>query len=501
MYKILFADDEQNVLQYLPIAIDWSSLGIDEIKTASDGRSALRIAKEFRPDIAIIDIEMPGMDGLEFCQKVTQILPEIKMVILSAFGRFDYAKRAISAGVTEYILKPVDEEELERVVRKIIADIEQTKKRSRTIEDMTLKALEKEIKEFFERLVRNEDYSVELEKSFPVIKDYENISIVVQARNDTAFPAGSLRSPELDDVIVISFEEGFWGFFWKRDITTAIDSQIKKFEEQEGKGHFRFFYTQKQREETALQALKRCFSAFLSSFYSQEYHIQAPDILQSFEKHEWKLEGLKDILNEFAEEGEVSGLEDLISGELKKAFQDRMNPLTICQVVFDVFITLKIYLTKCWQDEALQVFRNIDIWSFLRCGSQRDLYRLIGEYLDELQVFVKTQKETHGNTYIVKNAKIYTKEHFMDPDLSLQEVADAVGISRTYFSKVFKELTGEKYWDYLTQYRVNQARILLTETNMTQAEISEKIGYSSVYHFSRKFKEIVGVSPNKYRKT
>ena len=129
MYKILFADDEENVLRYLPIAIDWETLGIGEMRTASDGKDALTQAKEFQPDIALVDVEMPGMDGLEFCRRVLKILPKLKLVIVSAFDRFDYAKRAIEIGVVDYILKPVDEEELEKLISKIVNNLNKSKKR------------------------------------------------------------------------------------------------------------------------------------------------------------------------------------------------------------------------------------------------------------------------------------------------------------------------------------------------------------------------------------
>lgn len=142
----------------------------------------------------------------------------------------------------------------------------------------------------------------------------------------------------------------------------------------------------------------------------------------------------------------------------------------------------------------------MDLWNFLRCGSRDMLRDMLEEKLQELEVFVTKQREEHGNQYLVKMAKSYTKEHYQEAGLSLKEVADAVGISRTYFSSAFKELTGEKYWDYLSRYRIEKAKILLKETGLSQAEISEKVGYNSEYHFSRKFKEVAGISPNKFRK-
>lgn len=134
------------------------------------------------------------------------------------------------------------------------------------------------------------------------------------------------------------------------------------------------------------------------------------------------------------------------------------------------------------------------------CGTREELYAFVYKELKELQDFLETRKEGHENYYIVKVAKTYTKENYKNPNLSLQEVADAVGISRTYFSTVFRDLTGEKYWDYLTGCRIEQAKKLLRETNLSQGEISIMVGYTSEFHFSRKFKETVGLSPNKFRK-
>ena len=226
MYKILFADDEENVLRYLPIAIDWETLGIGEMRTASDGKDALTQAKEFQPDIALVDVEMPGMDGLEFCRRVLKILPKLKLVIVSAFDRFDYAKRAIEIGVVDYILKPVDEEELEKLISKIVNNLNKSKKESRSIEEIKQKALEKEIHEFAEQIIKNDVGELELEKEFPFLELYENVSLVLWDNDNIS--NRKLPFEEEESGFSIRFAGNLWCFFWKRNDNISMWEQIEE---------------------------------------------------------------------------------------------------------------------------------------------------------------------------------------------------------------------------------------------------------------------------------
>lgn len=205
-------------------------------------------------------------------------------------------------------------------------------------------------------------------------------------------------------------------------------------------------------------------------------------------------------MNLLSEEGDISLLSKEVHEAMEYAFEERIEPVEICAMMMDVLIAFKMYLTKYWQEEAMGLFRRTGTDTLLRCGSPERLYDTVDRYLSELQFFVKKQQKEHGNYYIVKIAKEYTKKHYQESDLSLQDLADATGTSRTYFSRIFKEMTGEKYWDYLSRYRIMKAKELLSETNLGQAEISAMIGYESEFHFSRKFKELVGVSPNKFRR-
>lgn len=457
---------------------------------------------EFQPDIAIVDVEMPDMNGLEFCRKASEISPKLKMVILSAFDRFDYAKQAIGIGVEDYILKPVDEEELEVVMRKVVADIEKSRKEREDREQLTLRTLEKELKELTRCFAQNKKYETELEVSFPFLREYHNFCIAVQDTWDEKDEMNEMEFGRHIDKIFLPMETGMIGVFWKKDDRTSMYEQLQILRKRIEKNgiSLRFYYTRKRKNETFVQAIIRCFYTLESAFYRKERDIEAGVRETSFLNLELQPPDLKEAMNLLSEDGEGSLLVEEIVGEVERAFERHAEPLAVCQMLLDVFITLKIYLTKCWQEESLGIFRRMDLWNFLCCGSQEKLRQMLEESLKELQDFITEQRKTHGNLYIVKMAKTYTKEHYQDTGLSLQEVADAVGLSRTYFSSTFKELTGEKYWDYLSRYRIEKAKILLKETGLSQAEISEKVGYNSEYHFSRKFKELAGISPNKFRK-
>lgn len=502
MYKVLCVDDEWNVLQYLQVAIEWEKLGIGEVRTASNGREALRVMDEFSPDIAIVDVEMPDMDGLEFGRRASMVNPDLKMVILSAFERFDYAKQAIGIGVEEYILKPVDEEELERVMKKLVDDIEKSRKDCQDRDELTSRVLEKELRELTRCFGQNIKYGTELEDFFQFLKEYQNFCIAVCDFRYTQDRIEEVRECLPFDGMIFSLEKGIIGIFWRKDDGISMYEQLQIFRKSaEEKGiYLRFYYTRKKKKESFTQAVIRCFYAMESAFYRKERDIEAGIEESQFLNSDLQPPELKEAMNLLSEDGDISFLKDEILKEVEDAFERNVRPQAICQMLLDVFITLKIYLTECWHEASLGIFRKINLWEFLRCGSQDVLRDILEEKLRELQVFITKQGEEHGNLYIVKRAKSYTKEHYQDIGLTLQEVADAAGISRTYFSSTFKELTGEKYWDYLSRYRIEKAKVLLKETGLSQAEISEKVGYNSEYHFSRKFKEIVGISPNKFRK-
>jgi AraC-like DNA-binding protein len=121
---------------------------------------------------------------------------------------------------------------------------------------------------------------------------------------------------------------------------------------------------------------------------------------------------------------------------------------------------------------------------------------VLNEITDDIRAF----RENDKNRFLIEKGKAYLEENYMRKDFSIQDISDYLGVSKNHFSRLFKETTGQGLWEYVGSLRIEQAKRLLKESNKTNFEISHLIGYESEYHFSRKFKELVGLSPNHYRK-
>ena len=132
--RILIAEDEQRTRQGLVRVLQSLRDEYEIVAQASNGKAALEMILEQKPDVVFIDIKMPFMDGLELSRLVKKALPDTKIIILSGYNEFDYAKEAITIGISEYLLKPVTAASLTAVLRKVREEIREEKEKSRLLE-------------------------------------------------------------------------------------------------------------------------------------------------------------------------------------------------------------------------------------------------------------------------------------------------------------------------------------------------------------------------------
>ncbi len=136
MKKVMIVEDEELILQGLRNILDWEALGLDVVHMAHDGTEALEMWEKEPVHIVVTDISMPEMDGLTLLRKIREKEEQVRFIILTGYDEFDYAREAIRLGVENYILKPINEEELERQLRETVQKLEETdKKKLQYIED------------------------------------------------------------------------------------------------------------------------------------------------------------------------------------------------------------------------------------------------------------------------------------------------------------------------------------------------------------------------------
>ena len=116
--KVIIVDDEQHICRLIEALIDWEAHGLEVIGSARDGGSAFQMCQELSPDILITDIQMPGLSGIDLIKKLNDQFPEIKVIIITGYSQFPYAHQALRYGVVDYLLKPIQKEELEHALQK-----------------------------------------------------------------------------------------------------------------------------------------------------------------------------------------------------------------------------------------------------------------------------------------------------------------------------------------------------------------------------------------------
>jgi two-component system, response regulator YesN len=383
-YKVVIADDEKLILKNLAQIIDWQGLDCEIIGTAQNGQEVMEIIENQQADLLLTDISMPEMSGIELLKTLNQIDNKPMVILISGYDDFEYAKEAIKNNAFDYILKPIDYDELEDCVKRALNKLKEQKV----------------------SVYRHEKNAI-----------YELITsgkVDAQINNKQAFYFSMILKNYKEDIELILTKS--------KDFLSKWNANL-------------FVYTLSDREVMVVVEMAKHFIN------------QAADITDAF------------------------------SQQLFHAGSDQCI-ISVGKVVEQLF----------------EIKHSVDAAKELL---KYDNY-ITGNILTEERL-KKEYKPSQSAADMMEEALDYIRNNFQT-DLGMEQIAEHVGLSVSYFSLLFKQKTGLTFLDYLTNVRMEYACLFLQNTDLKTYEIAEKVGYTDQRYFSQVFKRKMKKTPSEYRK-
>ncbi|TLS53461.1 response regulator transcription factor [Paenibacillus antri] len=509
MYSVLIVDDEPMIREGLRTLLPWEELGYEVVDTASNGREALRKHELLRPDLMIVDIRMPGMDGLELIEALREVDAGLHILILSGYADFDYAKKAILSRVDGYLLKPVDEDELEQYLRKLKTTLQEERARSKQADRW-----EEATKE--QRVLAALRGGGDAGDGFGW-PSYELVLIKLLAREDIdPIVAAAVRKEwaaayEPTGKGVLFAAEPYVGLLWKHRLedADARESLLRSLREP---CHDRGLDCDavsggETSEWDRLESLyERALELMKDRFYYDADELRrygdagapsaagGPEAL-SAESASDATRDLEDKLYLAVDVGNADAASRLVdeAGRLMReaGLPEQTLKTRIVQIVSAVVGKLA---TNRPELQTVDRRLSVDMLALFREYRYDELLRATKSLFHSLM----SATEEQGAEKLVKRVVDLIRRNYHE-NLKLETIAELFHYNSAYLGKVFKQSTGEYFNTYLDKVRIEQAKALL-EQGMKVYQVAEQVGYANVDYFHTKFRKYVGTSPSAYKK-
>lgn len=532
MLKVFLVEDESVIRDGLRDNIPWEQYGFRFVGEAADGEMALPLIRKARPDVLITDIKMPFMDGLSLSRIVSKEFPKMKIIIISGYDDFEYARQAIEVGVDQFLLKPITRLTLKKTLLEIKDKIEQEMdKNDYQIQYQTEMHI-------YEQFSRRRFMEKVLTGELPVKEIYEeaaklSLEITAPCYNLLLFYLQE-KSPDLsgegmddfmrkqDEVILYFLRHPEYLLFrWNASsygvLIRGEKSQIGELTEK-GVSHIRDFCARQEHLEwyvaagspvERLSLLPECYRQvnhyFAYRFMMPDLHVLSGVTLEDYinAQEEQNIDSVdpatmaQEVIRDFLEHGNESEIHDFVESYLQsisKALKSRM---------FRAYVVLNIRFTTIAYVESLG-------------ASKEEYMEKIGDYAQEMNIEtdevpayfvnmlqaafeIREKANSSQNKKMISRALAYIDENYMHDSLSLNTVAAEAEVSANYLSAVFSQSMNKTFVEYVTEKRMESAKKLLKSTTLSSGEIAAQVGYKDSHYFSFVFRKTQGMSPREYR--
>ncbi|AEE97815.1 response regulator [Mahella australiensis] len=516
-YKIIIVDDEDIVREGLANFVDWQAMGFEVVAQFADGKQALEYVEKASVDVVLTDIKMTFVSGLDLAKYIYENKLDIKVVLISGYKEFDFARQAVDYKVEHYLLKPIAFNEITRVFRQIKAQLDEENERERRIEQ--------------ERRQYQEIIPILQEQLFTdiitgVLTDKQEIERRMRLCKIDINPESNICGLILleiigfDEYIQDKWEYGKDGFYTAMHNFVRIeDNGIRCFPVYNIHNYVQMLViaTYAMDEASFKHAIEDTFESVkqgIKAIFGLETTVKLQYVSGSLfelssggrallythanEVNDYDLTGMLDREKLFVsciEAGDSDGVSNLFNGFLSD-IKD-MGIKKIRSLIIELFATIRDKLKDAGIDMRIldqgginyDTILLLDDVDKIHSWGQNELYRIV-------ELVRQVKKTPEQNT--IEKAKRYINRNY-NKDISLENVADHVFLNPVYFSRFFKQQTGENFIDYLVRVRMEKAKEMLRDPRLKVHEISEMAGYKNTRYFSKLFKAYTGFTPSEFR--
>lgn len=533
MIRVIIADDENRICMLIMKLIDWDKIDMHVVGTASNGLEAIELIEKEKPDIVITDIRMPGYDGLEMIEMAKAINKDLEFIIISGYGQFEYAKKAIGFGVKDYLLKPINQEELLNALLRVKGDIVR-KKGYMDLENEYKYSLinDRHIirKSFLDNLIVSDgnnfaQYTLEdiNEKFYFHFEPYyfrfvalrldqtvEDITLDIRNIMESALEniCSTLQDTICDiEGITKKSQSYILMNYNEEDNQIIMDKLLKVLASFDGK----VSKTNKikltigyGKEVTNIRDLKTSYDSAKLSIENRiikgiggviQYNEIKPDKLSQSEKF---IDFSKKFVK-MAERLDKEGIKKSLMQFKKEICQIPVSGRDLKVLVLDIAnifdLTLKSNTIKI--NNVSKEYEKLED-TVENCYTIDCLFEALIEYINFS--FALLEEDSANKSLVqINQAKEYIEANYMN-NITLEELGAYIGFNPSYFSSLFKKETGSSFIEYLSKIRIEKAKDLLRESDLRIQDICLMVGYSDVKYFSKLFIKHTGLKPKDYRK-
>ncbi len=517
MHKVIIVEDDRIIRRSLCQA-PWEQHGFIVAGEASNGETAVELISKEQPQVVVSDINMPFMNGLEMAKTVKKTSPQTRIIFLTGYEDFNYAKQAVKLQAYDYLLKPVNVDELIDKASDAAAEWTLEMRKEKKFED-SLPLLQQQ---FLQKLTQEEaetkgmdvetellDLGIELLGPFYTVLLIHAKESQTEKESELKQVLQHLDSPLLGDINgqLINGEANEVALF------LSLDEECENQKEQIANNLLQ--YVKNKIDTSVTITIGRTYSnifeigtAYIESKLAMDMrHIMGTDHVYSIDdtvssnfNEENTFEELENKLEKYIKKGLPKKAHEKLE-QIHTAFITNKNiPLQDTRLFALKFSTLLSYEIKKWkQNEG-------DLTSIVHSYEQIIEFQSLKELMDHLHTLiaewteVMTQTADKNHQTIVDKAISFMNEHYADPALTQQKVASSIYVSAPYLSNLFKIEKGVNFTTYLLEVRMKKAMELLRQSDAKAYQVAEAIGYTNPQYFSISFKKYTGYTPSQFGK-